>query len=164
MVRIDKISTLGLAVAAGVLGLGGAGAPAFAAGGIKAAYVEQVIPSRTWSGHMQVLNATKSVGPGTGILGVTSLTLTNFDSQPQQVFIFAPVFSGGGCGSGGSNIVGATDPQMTVYVQPQQTLHLAYPTPLVFNPNQNNITCVAAEVTTLLHGGSVEIDVNGVVN
>ncbi len=76
MVRIGRISTLGLACAAGVLGLGGASAPAFAAGSIKAAYVA----------------------------------------------------------------------------------------PLVFNPNQNNITCVAAEVTTLLHGGSVEIDVNGVVN
>ena len=166
MVRIDRISTLGLACAAAVLGLAGAGAgaPAFAAGSIKAAYVEQVIPSHAWSGHMQVLNATKSVGPGTGILGVTSFTLTNFDSQPQQVFIFVPIFSGGGCGSGGSNIVGGTDPQMTVYVQPQQTLHLAYPTPLVFNPNQNNVTCVAAEVTTLLHGGSVEIDVNGLVN
>ena len=161
MVRISRISTLGLACVAGVLGLGGA--PAFAAGGIKAAYVEQVIPSHTWSGRMQVLNSTKSIGPGTGILGVTSITLTNFDAQPQQVFIFVPIFSGGGCGTGGSNIVGGTEPQMTVYVQPQQTLHLAYPTPLVFNPFQN-ITCVAAEVTTLLHGGSVEIDVNGVVN
>ena len=163
MVRIGKISTLGLACAAGVLGLGGASVPAFAAGTIKAAFVEQVIPSHTWSGRMQVLNSTKSIGPGTGILGVTSITLTNFDAQPQQVFIFVPIFSGGGCGTGGSNIVGGTEPQMTVYVQPQQTLHLTYPTPLVFNPFQN-ITCVAAEVTTLLHGGSVEIDVNGVVN
>jgi hypothetical protein len=163
MVRISRISTLGLACAAGVLGLGGAGAPAFAAGSIKAAYVEQVIPSHTWSGRMQVLNSTNSMGPGTGILGITSITLTNFDSSPQQVFIFVPIFSGGGCGSGGSNIIGGTTPQMTVYVQPQSTLHLAYPTPMVINPSQN-ITCVAAEVTTLLHGGSVEIDVNGVVN
>jgi hypothetical protein len=163
MVRISRISTLGLACAAGVLGLGGVGAPAFAAGSIKAAYVEQVIPSHTWSGRMQVLNSTNSMGPGTGILGITSITLTNFDSSPQQVFIFVPIFSGGGCGSGGSNIIGGTTPQMTVYVQPQSTLHLAYPTPMVINPSQN-ITCVAAEVTTLLHGGSVEIDVNGVVN
>ena len=163
MLRIGKISTLGLACVAGVLGLGGAGAPAIAAGTIKAAYVEQVIPSHTWSGHMAVLNTPNSMGPGTGILGITSITLTNFDANPQQVFIFVPIFSGGGCGSGGSNVIGGATPQMTVYVQPQQTLHLAYPTPLVFNPNQN-ITCVAAEVTTLLHGGSVEIDVNGVVN
>ena len=162
MVRIGRISPLTLACLAGALGLGGASAPALAAGTIKAAYVEEVIPSRTFTGRMQVLNATKSMGPGTGIFGITSLTLTNFDAQPQQVFIFVPIFSGG-CGSSGSNIIGGTEPQMTVYVQPQQTLHLAYPTPLVINPYQN-ITCIAAEVTTLLHGGSVEIDVNGVVN
>ena len=152
-----------LAIAAGIPLLAGTSGPALAAGGIKAAYVEQVIPSRTFNGHMQVLNATRSVGPGTGILGITSLTLTNFDTTPQQVFIFVPIFSGGGCGTGGSNIVGGLDPQMTIYLQPQATLHLAYPTPLVINPYQG-VTCIAAEVTTALHGGSVEIDVNGVVN
>ena len=152
---------LALASTFGALAL--AGAPAQAAVALKAAYVEEVIPAHTFSGRMQVLNSVSSVGPGTGVFGVTSLTLTNFDAQPQQVFIFVPIFSGGGCGSGGSNVVGGTTPQMTVYVQPQQTLHLTYPTPLVINPYQN-ITCIAAEVTTLLHGGSVEIDVNGVVN
>jgi hypothetical protein len=163
MIRIGKISTLALASIAAAGLLAGTGAPAFAAGAIKAAYVEEVIPSKTFSGRMSVLNTTNSMGPGTGIFGVTSLTLTNFDTSPQQVFIFVPIFSGGGCGSGGSNIVGGTGPQMTVYVQPQSTLHLSYPTPLVINPFAG-ITCLAAEVTTLLHGGSVEIDVNGVLN
>jgi hypothetical protein len=160
MNRNGKIAALALACITGVLGLG---APAFAAGSLKAAYVEEVIPSHTFSGRMTVLNTTSSIGPGTGILGITSLTLTNFDTQPQQVLIFVPIFSGGGCGSGGSNIIGGTTPQMQVYVQPQSTLHLTYPTPFVINPF-NNITCIAAEVATLLHGGSVEIDVNGVVN
>ena len=165
MNRIGNFSTLALASIAAATVLAGASAPAFAAGTLKAAYVEEVIPARTFSGRMQVLNTPNSVGPGAGtaILGITSLTLTNFDSQPQQVFIFVPIFSGGGCGSSGSNIIGGTTPQMTVYVQPQTTLHLTYPTPMVINPYQN-ITCIAAEVTTLLHGGSVEIDVNGVVN
>jgi hypothetical protein len=131
-----------------------------AAGGIKAAYTETVIPGRTFSGRMQVLNSANSIGPGTGVLGVTSLTLTNFDSSPQQVFIFVPIFSGATCGSA---VIGGTEPQMTVYVPPQSTLHLTYPTPLVFNPN-NGLTCIGAEVTTLLHGGSVEIDINGVIN
>jgi len=157
--RTLRFPLLGIAAVAGAATL----VPAHAAGGLKAAYVEEVIPSHTYSGRMQVLNATKSMGPGTGVFGITSLTLTNFDTQVQQVFIFVPIFSGGGCGSGGSNIVGGAEPQMTVYVQPQSTLHLNYPTPMVINPF-NNITCIAAEVTTLLHGGSVEIDVNGVVN
>ena len=165
MSRIHKFTPLAatLASAACLVALAGVSTPAAAAGSIKAAYVEEVIPAHTYTGHMTVLNATTSVGPGTGILGITSLTLTNFDTQPQQVFIFVPIFSGAGCGSGGSAIIGGTTPQMTVYVQPQSTLHLTYPTPLVINPYQNN-TCIAAEVTTLLHGGSVTIDVNGVVN
>ena len=163
MVRISNFSSLALACMAGAMGLAGLSGPAFAAGSIKAAYVEEVIPAKTFTGRMQVLNATKSMGPGTGIFGITSLTLTNFDTQPQQVFIFVPIFSGGGCGTGGSNIIGGTEPQMTVYVAPQSTLHLTYPTPMVINPFAG-ITCIAAEVTTLLHGGSVEIDVNGVVN
>ena len=138
-------------------------APVLAAGSLKAAYVEEVIPSHTYTGHMTVLNATNSIGPGTGILGITSITLTNFDTSPQQVFMFVPLYAGAGCGAGGSSIVGGTAPQMTVYVQPQQTLHLTYPTPFVINPTAGN-TCFAAEVTTLLHGGSVAIDINGVVN
>ncbi|MFX7977243.1 hypothetical protein ABTK65_20590, partial [Acinetobacter baumannii] len=48
-------------------------APAHAAGSIKAAYVEQVIPAHTYTGHMTLLNATNSIGPGTGILGITSI-------------------------------------------------------------------------------------------
>jgi hypothetical protein len=152
MNRIARISTLALASIAG---------SALAAGSIKAAYVEQVIPSKTWNGSMSVLNAVNSMGPGTGILGITSITLTNFDSSPQQVFIFAPIYaSGGTCGS---PVIGGSDPRMQVYVQPNSTLHLTYPTPLVMNPISGN-TCIAAEVTTQLHGGSVEVDVNGVIN
>ena len=73
---IHRIFALALAGAGALL----AAVPAFAAGGIKAAYVEQVIPSRTFSDSMVVLNSPTSVGPGTGILGITSLTLTNFDT------------------------------------------------------------------------------------
>jgi hypothetical protein len=152
-----------LAAAAGALAIGLASTPAAAAGGIKAAYVEEVIPAHTYTGHMTLLNATNSIGPGTGVLGIGSITLTNFDNTAQQVFIFVPVYSGAGCGSGGSAIIGGTTPQMTVYVQPYSTLHLTYPTPYVVNPYAGN-TCIAAEVTTLLHGGSVTMDVNGVVN
>lgn len=161
MTRIDsKIPALALACAAATAVCTG---PASAAGSLKAAYVEEVIPAHTYTGHMTLLNATNSIGPGTGILGISSITLTNFDNTAQQVFIFIPIYSGAGCGAGGSTIIGGTTPQMTFYVQPYSTLHLTYPTPLVINPYAGN-TCIAAEVTTLLHGGSVTMDVNGVVN
>jgi hypothetical protein len=132
-----------------------------AAGGIKAAFVEEVIPSHTFFDRTSVLNSVRSIGPGTGVLGVSSITLTNFDTSPQQVFIFAPIFSGGSNCAG--SVIGGAGPQMTIYVPPSSTLHLTYPTSLVYNPVDGR-TCIAAEVTTQLHGGSVEIDVNGVVN
>jgi hypothetical protein len=160
MIRNGKIAPLTLACIASLIGLCGSAAPAFAAGTLKAAYVEQVIPARTFSDSMVVLNSPTSVGPGTGILGITSLTLTNFDTSPQQVFIFVPTFAGGTCGS---PVIGGSTPRIQVYVQALSTMHLTYPTPWVVNP-VNNVTCIAAEVTTLLHGGSVEVDVNGVVN
>jgi hypothetical protein len=130
---------------------------------IKAAFVEIAIPSNPFFNNMIVLNAATSIGPDSGTLGVTNLTLTNFDSTAQQVFIFAPVFSTGGCGGPSADIIGGGGPQMQFYVQPQQTLSISYPSPLTFHGISGH-TCVAAEVTTLLHGGSVEITVNGFVN
>jgi hypothetical protein len=130
---------------------------------IKAAFVEVVIPSKPVYESMTVLNSPVSVGPDTGTWGVTNITLTNYDASPQQVFIFAPVFaSGGGAGCSGA-IIGGGSPQLQIYVQPQQTLVIPYPTPLVF-PGVSGHTCIAAEVTTLLHGGSVSVDVNGFDN
>ena len=161
MQRIGKISSIATACLVGAAALTGA-TPAAAAGSIKAAYVEQVIPSKTFSGSMQVFGNPVSVGPGAGILGVTSLVITNYDASPQQVFIFAPLFAGGG-GACSDPIVGGSSPHQQIYVQGRSTLQLTYPTPWVFNP-VSGITCVAAEVPTALNGGSVEIVVNGVIN
>jgi hypothetical protein len=130
---------------------------------IKAAFVEIAIPSNPFYDSMSVTNTSRSVGPDSGTLGVTNLTLTNFDSTSQQLFIFAPVFSTGGCGGAGADIIGGGGPQMQVYLQPQQTLTISYPSPLTFRGVSGH-TCVAAEVTTTLHGGAVEVDVNGFVN
>jgi hypothetical protein len=120
-------------------------------------------PLTPYTGHMTLLNATSSIGPAAGQrLVVTTLILTNFDTSPQQVFLFVPIFSGGNktaCGGGGSSIVGGTTPQMTFYVQPQQTLVIPLPSGMVFFGHPVN--CLAGEVTTLLHGGSITLDANG---
>jgi hypothetical protein len=47
-----------------------------------------------------------------------------------------------------------------VYVQPLQTLSIAYPNPLTFR-GAGGHTCLSALSTT---GGQVEVDVNGFVN
>lgn len=114
-------------------------------------------PLRPFYDNMSVLNSARAVGPARGKLAITNLTLTNFDTSAQQVFIFAPLFAAGG--TCGSPVIGGTAPQMTVYVQPQQTLVIPYPTPLVVERVRPN--CIAAEVTTTLHGGSVQVDVTG---
>ena len=135
--------------------------PAQAANGIKSAYVEEVIPAKSFYDSMGVTNAISAVGPGTGVLGVSNLVITNYDTSAQQVFIFNPLTTGGACNT--ATVVGGGTPRMEIYVQPQSTLVIPYPQPLVFNPLSGN-TCIGAEVTTVLHGGSVEIDVTGFVN
>jgi hypothetical protein len=126
---------------------------------IRATFVEIVIPTTTFNASMQpTFGVYPSVGPDTGTLGVTSLVITNFSDTPQSVLISAPLFSNGsGCGG---TIIGREGPIVQVYVQPKQTLSLAYPTPLTFR-GAGGHTCVAALSTT---GGQFEVDVNGFVN
>jgi hypothetical protein len=124
---------------------------------IRATFVEVVIPSKAFFSALtlsqQKLRA--SAGPETGTLGVTNITVTNYDSTVNTVFIFTPLFSGGGCGS---VITGGAGPNLTILVQPSSTLAITYPTPLVFEGIQGH-TCVAAQAF-----GNVEVDVNGFVN
>lgn len=160
MSRAAWFGTLAALSAAALLG---ATPSAQAAGSIKAAYVEQVIPAKTFNGSMFLTSGTKVSGPGVGggVLGISSITITNFDASPQQVFIFGPVFSNPSEGCSGT-VIGGTTPQRTVIVQGKSTLHLAFPTPLVVNP-LSGTTCIAAEVTTI-HTGAVELDFTAVVN
>jgi hypothetical protein len=134
-----------------------------AAGSIKAAYVEEVIPAKTYAGTVFLTSGSKVAGPGAGagVLGISSITLTNYDASAQQVFIYTPVFSNPSDGCNGT-VVGGTSPQRTVIVQGKSTLHLPFPTPLVVNPVSGN-TCIAAEVTTT-HTGAVEVNFVGVLN
>jgi hypothetical protein len=127
------------------------------AAAIPATFVEVVVPSNPFYGRMNLSpqNFVKSVGPETGTLGVTNITVTNFDSTRNTVFILAPLFAGGGCGS---VITGGAGPNLTISVEPFATQTVAYPTPLVFGGIQGH-TCVAAQGS-----GNVEVYVNGFVN
>jgi len=77
-----------------------------------------VFPSKPFFGSLIVTGSPQSVGPDTGTLGVSTLTFTNFDGQPQQVFIYQQRFASGSCGG---DIINATNPTMIVYVQPART-------------------------------------------
>lgn len=107
--------------------------------------------------NLFVLNSPVSGGTAGRRLNITSIVLTNFDASPQQVYIFAPVFASSS--SCTAQVTGGATPNLQVYVQPQQTLVIPFPTPLVIAGLRPN--CIAAEVTTQLHGGSVQMDVTG---
>ena len=139
-------------------------ATAQAAGPIKAAYVEEVIPSHTFNDQMSLSTKAKAVGPGAGtaILGVTSLTFTNTDSARQLVLFFTASISGTECG--GASLVGAVETSMYVVVAANSTLHLTYPTPWIVNPWQG-YTCFGAKLVNPLHaGGDLLVNVVGVLN
>jgi hypothetical protein len=129
---------------------------------IRATLVEVVIPAKPYYGGTTLSNAVVAFGPDTGTLAVSNITLTNNESNVQQVFLFSPgLFVP--CESGSIANSHFLFPQMGLYVQPHSTLVLTYPTPLVFT-GTNGHTCIAAQVTTPLHGEGVEIDVTGFVD
>ena len=132
---------------------------------IKAAYVELVLPDKPFTYDLDTnnINGGYSIGPGTGTLGVTSLTITNYDSNPQDIFVFVPQVAGQTAGSCSGIVTGVSGPSFHVIVQGVSTLHLPYPSPLVFSPNAGGSTCMGLQAGTP-RTGNVNITVNGFVN
>ena len=96
-----------------------------------------------------------TVGPGaTGVLAVSSITLTNLGNTQRSVFVFRPVLADGAtCGT--TNVIGGSTPRFYVQVPPNQTVHLTYPTPIIY-PLLSGQSCLA-------FGGAagVDLSVNG---
>jgi|SRR5271157_2162432 len=125
----------------------------------------QAIPATPFFGRMQLSGTgAQSVGPGTGTLGVTQIVITNFDSTVNQVNIYAALLNSGTCG-GTNNVSAGTDPFLIFRVQPNSTLVIPAPTPLVFSPQTGYDslphTCVAASMP--ITAGNVFVTVNGFV-
>lgn len=116
--------------------------------------VSLTLPANPFFDEINLLPSDKkAVGVGSGHLAVTTLTITNFDSGPQQLFVFAPVMSGGGCSG---SVIGGGTPIARALLQARSTMQLQFPTPMVFS----GPACIAAEVTTVMTG-SVTLDVVG---
>ena len=116
------------------------------------------LPDSPFFADLFVTNADKVAGvDGTSLLGITSITVTNFDSATQQVKIFAPVVDGSSCGA--ATVTGGSSPSFNVLVEGRRTLHLDFPTPMVFQPIAG-LTCVAATITTT-HTNGVAVTLNG---
>ena len=120
--------------------------------------VRLTLPSQPFMDEidLNVAGVAKAVGVSGQRLAVTTLTISNFDTFPQQLFIVNPVMDSSGCGG---SVVGGAFPLAHVLLEPSKTVQLQYPTPMAFSLSGQG--CIAAEVTTVLHGGSVVVGVVG---
>ena len=88
-----------------------------------------------------------ATGPAQGTLGVTSLVLTNLTPDPQRVEIFQPILRSNAldCGGGVQGTGGPGSIDMILNLQPNQTLSLPFPSPLVFTPIDGH-SCIAMSI------------------
>jgi hypothetical protein len=137
---------------------------ASAADGIKAAYVETVIPSKSYSGTAAVsyFQSTATFGPAqTGVLGIGNITLTNTDIVPLFVYIGVPTLGGSSCGT--STYTGYSGTLFSLYVQPQSTLVIPFPTPYVVN-SAGGQACLAIQSGGFSLDGQLNVFVTGLLN
>lgn len=165
-------STLRVLANAAVLGLAAAGGltlpgPARAAGAIRAAFVETVIPSKPFSALVTASpSAAPFVGPSVGVLGVTSLTMSNSTSTPAGVTLnVLAVPDGIDCESANFS-QGIILYRAATQVPPLQTVQLVYPSPWVIGAGLSvpagRHVCLGAEL--LGAGGAITVHVTGLVN
>ena len=132
---------------------------------IKAAYVEVVIPGRPFSDFVTVTNNSGNgvpLGPGSGVLGISSITLNNYNSTTQIVTVFPAILTGNSPGACNGTIIGGSSPQLGFIIAPNSTLHVPYPTPVAMSVS-GGATCIAAQSNSN-QTKSVEVYVTGFVN
>ncbi len=141
---------------------------AFAADGIRAAYVETVIPSKNYSGYVSLsasTNSEASVGPSqAGVFGIGSIVLTNTGKIPHSLAVGVPNLLGGACTGYtiGEGFVGTV---MYFNVQPQSTLVIPFPTPYVVNPGGGQ-ACIGLYDQSIYAdaGSSLDVLIVGLLN
>ena len=132
---------------------------------IKAAYVQLVLPDRPWTDVAGLGSSpgTAITGPGTGTLGVTSVTISNSDPNPQRVFLFSPTFAGGASGPcATATQVGVVGFYLTV--PGNATLHLPYPSPMVFSAAAGSSPCLGITSTNPSRTGGLDMNFTGYIN
>lgn len=127
---------------------------------IKGALVEVIIPSRPFSANLfvpQHQTMSQAAGPGSGgTLGITSITITNTDTEDQTVGILSTSTTGPGCTGA---IAGQSQPEAVFIAPAKKTVQFQYPTPFVMGWGG----CVSA-VMNSAPGATVAIDFVGIIN
>jgi hypothetical protein len=112
-------------------------------------------PTAPFYSTLELTSTPASAGFAARTLGVTNLTISNFNSTTVRVFVFLPVFgSGGVCGD---QVLAGDPPSGSYMVGAQQTLSIPFPTPLVF---RGKPSCIAANIVSGATSG-VELYVTG---
>ncbi len=143
---------------AGVAGAIGPAGPAGAQGTAGAGWL--TIPTSPFFAATVVggYNA-GTIGPGTGVWGISSITFRNDTTQLWEGTIFLASNTGTNCTGVNVTAFPAAPPNLTVVVPANQTLHLTFPTPLVVNgAPYSSQTCIGISGTI---NSSVGVYVNG---
>jgi hypothetical protein len=101
------------------------------------------------------------IGTGSGMLAITSITLSNVGPVTNSITIYSQTVGFGLLGACTGQRQGSGQPSLSVLVPPSQTLHLAFPSPLVFKQNGAD-TCIGV-LQTNSSGVNTEVDFNGFV-
>ena len=123
--------------------------------------VRPALPTFPRAWDMELTNARPNVivagDPGARAVGLTSVTLTNFESFTVQVSLTHVTTAMSDCAG---TVTGGTVPQPFFLVQAGSTLHLTYPTPLVFSRIDGG-SCIQVQLGSVLAGGNVYATLSG---
>jgi hypothetical protein len=127
---------------------------------VRAALTEIVIPSKPYYSNFRSNYGYYSSAPASGTLGVTNLTFSNIQmGEPEELDVFIPVFSAGGCNGGTIDQTSST-PILKVMVGTNQTLSMAFPSPIVFPAGTDGLSCVGVATPS----AKIEVSITGFVN
>lgn len=149
----------GTLVVAVMLGLTFSAAPTAVAAAVKGAYVEAILPSKPYKISVDALSPSVPgvqadelvFAAGDGAVGITSITVTNNDSFAKSLTVSEPPSgSGHACGTP----VSTTASSFVIRVPGTSTVHLAFPSPLVFSA-VNGHTCFGLHINEFAAGVQV---------
>lgn len=126
-----------------------------------------MLPGKPFSAVFQPNAGVVSAGPASGVLGVTSLTITSFGTVQTATMVLKVMSLPDGMNCGGAGTVLTDHPQRVLLrVPPGQTTHLIYPSPWVVGSGMaapvGQHLCLAGE--QIGGDGPIYIHVNGFVN
>ncbi len=128
---------------------------------VRATLVEVVIPSRPYNQTVTFSSSKpKTFGPDTGVLGVSTITFTNFALQRETITIRQARVNGD-CDTG--TLVDQNPPDMTFLLQPNSSMVVPFATPLVFT-GLGGSTCLFTQVPSNINGDDIQMTVTGFVN